>query len=68
MCFIKGVYAAAKKAFASLGPKCENWMEKIVAMGGDGAAVNLGHRGGVIALLQAEIVSFIVPFHCMPHR
>ncbi|XP_029915000.1 zinc finger protein 862-like [Myripristis murdjan] len=37
-------------------------------MGADGAAVNLGHRGGVIALLQAEIGSFIVPFHCMPHR
>ncbi|CAL8239321.1 unnamed protein product [Gadus morhua 'NCC'] len=37
-------------------------------MGADGAAVKLGHRGGVIALLQAEIGSFIVPFHCMPHR
>ncbi|XP_056267915.1 zinc finger protein 862-like isoform X2 [Pseudoliparis swirei] len=37
-------------------------------MGADGAAVNLGHKGGVIALLQAEAGAFIVPFHCMPHR
>ncbi|KAM3836163.1 transcription cofactor vestigial-like protein 3 [Diretmus argenteus] len=58
----------AKKAFASLGPKCVNWKEKIVAMGAEGAAVNLAHKGGVIALLQAEIGSFVVPFHCMPHR
>ncbi|XP_056451744.1 zinc finger protein 862-like [Gadus chalcogrammus] len=37
-------------------------------MGADGAAVNLGHKGGVIALLQQEAGDFIVPFHCMPHR
>ncbi|XP_073715742.1 zinc finger protein 862-like [Misgurnus anguillicaudatus] len=37
-------------------------------MGADGAAVNLGHKGGVIALLQADAGIFIIPYHCMPHR
>ncbi|XDV31815.1 hypothetical protein PO909_002767 [Leuciscus waleckii] len=48
------IYAATKKAFASLGRKCENWLEKVIALGADGAAVNLDHKGGVIALLHAE--------------
>ncbi|KAL4008878.1 hypothetical protein ACER0C_002730 [Sarotherodon galilaeus] len=64
----KGVYAASKKAFAALGDQCSNWLEKIIAMGADGAAVNLGSKGGVIALLQQEAGDHIVPFHCMPHR
>lgn len=42
--------------------------KKNVAMGADGAAINLGHKGGVISLLQAEVASFVIPFHCMPHR
>jgi len=37
-------------------------------MGADGAAVNLGHKGGVTALLQADAGDFIISFHCMPHR
>ena len=40
----------------------------MVALGADGAAVNLGHKGGVIALLQRDAGDFVVPFHCMPHR
>ncbi|KAL7375143.1 hypothetical protein ABVT39_012693 [Epinephelus coioides] len=50
----QGIYDATKKAFSHLGTET-SWMEKTVAMGADGAAVNLGHKGGVIALLQAEI-------------
>ncbi len=37
-------------------------------MGSDGAAVNFGQQGGVIALLLQEEGDFIEPFHCMPHR
>lgn len=66
--FFIEVYAATKKAFAALGEQGGDWLEKTVAMGADGAAVNLGHKGGVIALLQQEAGDFIVPFHCMPHR
>lgn len=39
--FFIGVYAATKKAFAGLGEQCGDWLEKTVAMGADGAAVNL---------------------------
>ncbi|XP_035772207.1 sialic acid-binding Ig-like lectin 7 [Neolamprologus brichardi] len=52
-----------KKAFAALGDQCSNWLDKIIAMGADGAAVNLGSKGGVIALLQQEAGDHIVPFH-----
>ncbi|TRY59464.1 hypothetical protein DNTS_024407 [Danionella cerebrum] len=43
-------------------------MQKTVAMGADGAAVNLGKRGGVSVKLQEEAGKHIIPFHCMPHR
>lgn len=33
-----------------LGDQCSNWLEKIIPLGADGAAVNLGSKGGVIAL------------------
>ncbi|KAI7797550.1 putative tripartite motif-containing protein 16-like, partial [Triplophysa rosa] len=50
----QGIYAASKKSFAALGDQCSNWLENIIALGADGAAVNLGTKGGVIALLQPE--------------
>lgn len=62
------MYAASKKAFAALGDQCSNWLDKVIGLGADGAAVNLGRKGGVIALLQQEAGGHIVPFHCMPHR
>ncbi|XP_048854326.1 zinc finger protein 862-like [Brienomyrus brachyistius] len=43
-------------------------MQKTVAMGADGAAVNLGKKGGVSVKLQEEAGKHIIPFHCMPHR
>ncbi|KAK0132144.1 Zinc finger protein 862 [Merluccius polli] len=61
----QGIYAATKQAFASLGHQCADWLGKTVALG---AAVNLGSKGGVIALLQRDAGDSIVPFHCMPHR
>ncbi|KAL7871907.1 hypothetical protein SRHO_G00068900 [Serrasalmus rhombeus] len=63
-----GIYAASKKAFAALGDQCSNWLEKIIALGADGAAINFGSKGGVVALVQQEAGDHIVPFHCMPHR
>lgn len=44
------------------------WQKKITAFGADGAAVNMGARGGVGALLREEIGQHILSFHCMPHR
>lgn len=43
-------------------------MKKMISFGADGASVNMGHRGGVIALLQREAGEYIIPIHCMPHR
>lgn len=34
------------------------------SLGADGAAVNLGHKGGVTSLLQAEVGSFVILLHC----
>ena len=44
-----------------------NWKEKLVGMGADGASVNLGKKGGVVALLRQE-VPHLIDFHCLPHR
>ena len=64
--FSLGIYAATKKAFAALGHQCADWLGKTVALGADGAAVNLGSKGGFITLLQRDAGDFVVP--CMPHR
>ena len=45
----------------------EDWKEKVVAFGADGASVNLGKKAGVAALLKKDI-SYLVDFHCLPHR
>nr|XP_055071756.1 zinc finger protein 862-like isoform X1 [Misgurnus anguillicaudatus] len=63
-----GMNAATKSAFAGLGGSCQDWLQKTVAMGADGAAVNFGRKGGVSAKLQEEAGKHIIPFHCMPHR
>ena len=36
-------------------------------MGADGASVNLGKKGGVVALLRRD-VPHVIDFHCLPHR
>lgn len=38
-----------------------------MAFGADRAAVNLGKKGGVAALLKKE-EPHILDFHCLPHR
>ncbi|MEQ2221997.1 hypothetical protein ILYODFUR_021337 [Ilyodon furcidens] len=43
------------------------WMDRLVGFGADGAAVNMGCRGGVIALLKEEVGEHVIPLHCMPH-
>jgi len=43
------------------------WKEKLVGMRADGASINLGKKGGVVALLRQE-VPHLIDFHCLPHR
>eukprot|EP00063_Salmo_salar_P042974 XP_014017809.1 PREDICTED: uncharacterized protein LOC106580850 isoform X2 [Salmo salar] len=45
-----------------------SWLKKCISFGADGASVNMGHRGGVIAHLQREAGGHMIPIHCMPHR
>ena len=45
----------------------ENWKDKLVAFGADGASVNLGKKTGLAALLKKD-VPHLVEFHCLPHR
>lgn len=65
-----GVLDATKAAFNAVCPDDNggSWMKKMISFGADGASVNMGHRGGVIALLQREAGEYIIPIHCMPHR
>lgn len=60
---------ATKAAFDAVYPEDNGgWLRKCVSFGADGASVNMGTRGGVIAHLQSEAGSHIIPIHCMPHR
>ncbi|XP_064791036.1 uncharacterized protein LOC135512689 isoform X2 [Oncorhynchus masou masou] len=45
-----------------------SWKKKCISFLADGASVNMGYRGGVIAHLQREAGGHITPIHCMPHR
>ncbi|KAK0132499.1 Zinc finger protein 862 [Merluccius polli] len=63
-----GVLNATKAAFDAVDCPGNEWMKKCVAFGADGASVNMGIRNGVIAHLQSETGSHVIPIHCMPHR
>lgn len=63
-----GVLDVTKAAFSVACPEDSGWLKKLISFGADGASVNMGHRGGVIALLQREAGEHIIPIHCMPHR
>ncbi|XP_070537592.1 zinc finger protein 862-like [Ptychodera flava] len=59
-----GVVSAAKSLCDKID---DNWRAKIVGFGADGASVNLGKNCSVFTMLRDE-VSYIVSFHCTPHR
>lgn len=63
-----GVLNATKAAFDAVDCPGNEWMKKCVAFGADGASVNMGIRNGVIAHLQSDAGSHIIPIHCMPHK
>ncbi|KAK0146550.1 Zinc finger protein 862 [Merluccius polli] len=62
-------WIATKAAFRALCPEEDGgWMKKCISFGADGASVNMGHCGGVIAHLQREAERHKIPICCMPHR
>lgn len=61
-----GVLAVIKKAFEDHGR--DSLKEHTVGLGVDGAAVNLGVRGGVATLMKNEEgINWLVPVHCVSH-
>lgn len=63
--FELGLVQAVESAFGDL--EVPNWKEKLTGFGADGASVNVGHKGGVSALLKKD-VPHLLEIHCFPHR
>ena len=60
-----GILGAIDKAFLDeLGLQGNEWREKIVGMGTDGAAVMTGVRSGVVARVKAD-VPHLISVHCV---
>ena len=59
-----GITEAVNSAMSNV---CDNWKEKAVALGTDGAAVMVGEVGGVFALLKRDI-PHLFKVHCIAHR
>ena len=58
-----GITEAVNSAMTDV---CENWKEKAVALGSDGASVMVGDMGGVYALLKRDI-PHLIKVHCIAH-
>ena len=46
----------------------DNWKDKLIGMGSDGASVMTGVRGGVIALIRRDLDKPIQGIHCSAHK
>ena len=44
-----------------------NWMSKLVALGTDGASVNMGESGGVGAIIRKDI-PYLIHVHSIAHK
>ncbi len=60
-----GVFAAIKRSVEEIMP-WQQFLDKLVAMGSDGASVMTGEKGGVITLLRNE--QGVVGIHCYNHK
>ena len=61
-----GLVQAVDRAMVSCAGQRE-WRQKVVAIGTDGASVNMGKNNGVIQRLRNDI-PHLVGIHCMAHR
>ncbi len=65
----EGIYLAIKKAIEDgLDMDEQELKKKLVGFGCDGAAVMVGAKGGVSALLKQNIQPCMVTVHCFAHR
>ncbi|KAJ8318234.1 hypothetical protein KUTeg_003325 [Tegillarca granosa] len=62
----EGTFKAIDKSMKNYG--CENWKEKVVAMGCDGAKVNIGVHDSVATRMKDEGRDYVLAVHCIAHR
>ena len=61
----KGIVQSLEEHFLKRG--IDEWKRKVIGFGADGASVNMGCRGGIVAILRVEI-PHLVEVHCVAHR
>lgn len=64
----QGILSCLKKALNSVSSEESSAFKKVVAYCSDGASVNTGETGGVIALLRQEVWSNVLLIKCLVHR
>ena len=64
------IYQALRKGVSIAFPdfNLQNSLSKVVGFGADGASVNTGEKGGVIAIMRKNLNSDIVMIRCLVHR
>ena len=62
----KRIHGAINEAFIDLGVN-NYWQSKVVGVGCDGAAVNIGRRNSVMTWIKDDH-PYIIPMHCVDHR
>ena len=64
------IYQALRKGISIAFPdfNLQNSLSKVVGFGADGASVNTGEKGGVIAIMRKNLNSDIVMIRCLVHR
>lgn len=60
------VFSAIDTAMVSAG--IEDWKEKLVGVGSDGANINTGSNNSVATRMQSEGCEHVVIVHCVAHR
>jgi hypothetical protein len=60
-----GILQTIEQAFVKKG--LENWKDKLIGFGSDGALVNLGSRGGIATLIKRQCWHLVI-VHCIAHR
>ena len=62
-----GIVDSIHEGFRSIGSNSDEYLKKLSAFGADGATVNRGRKGGVIAILQKDI-PWLIYVWCVTHR
>lgn len=62
-----GIFSAIVESLEGLALDSEEWKHRLVGFGADGAAVLMGHRGGVAAKIK-EVAPHVIDMHCCAHR